>query len=263
MSKLPILAGIIILALLALPTCARSADASPKGFVLNARAEVAAFAALVEADLDGALSGARTLAATSDAKSGNWARIKGPLATYAKGVPWAAAVWYGRPDGSYYTLEKGLTDRNVKDRAYFLRLMAGKAVEGDLVVSRSTGRRSVVIAAPVVTSGKVSGVIGVSIAVRELAARLDAQLRLPSNIVFYALDARGRTALHRETELMFEFPTEQGSPTLVNAVKTMLSKPEGVVHYRFRNSRRTAAFRHSPRTGWVFVIGRAVPLVRP
>lgn len=236
------------------------ASAQLNGFTLNARSMVAGFAALVEADLDGVLGGARTLAATRDARSGDWGRIKGPLAVYARAIPWAAAVWYGRPDGSYYTLEKGPTDQNVKDRAYFPHLMAGEAVEGVLVVSRSTGKKSVVVAAPVMDHGKAVGVIGVSIGVEKLAARLDRQLRLPSNVVFYALDRAGQTALHRDSALMFDYPTAQNSPTLTAATRTMLSKPEGVVRYRFRNTRRTAAFRASPRMGWVFVLAQVRPL---
>lgn len=263
MCKLPVLAGLFVLALVSLPTCARSAGAAEGSFMLDARVTLRAYTALVESHFEGVLDGAQTLAATSDAKSGDWARIKGPLSIYARGVPTVAAVWFARPNGSYYTLKKGLTGQNVKDRAYFSHLMSGEDVEGDLVVSRSTGRKSVVIAAPIKKNGKIIGAFGVSISVEKLAAMIDARLELPADIVFYALDAEGRTALHRDSKLMFEFPSEMGSATLSGAVKEMLSKPEGVVHYRFRGSTRVVVFERSKLTGWVFALGLSSAPVVP
>ena len=263
MCRLPVLAGLFVLFMAVGPTCARSADAVSDGFALDSRVALRAYAALVESHLEAIVDGAQTLAATGDVQSGDWARIKTPLAVYARGLPTAAAVWFARPDGSYYTLEKGLTDQNVRDRDYFPRLMAGQDVEGVLVVSRSTGRKSVVIGAPIMRSGKAIGALGVSVSVEKLAAMVDARLKLPANIVFYALDAKGRTALHRDSHLMFEFPSEQGSETLSEAVKEMLSKPEGVVHYQFRGSDRVAVFEASKPTGWVFVLGRSSPPAIP
>lgn len=263
MFKLPVLAGLFILALVSLPTCARSAGAVEDSFTLDARVTLRAYTAIVESHFEGVLGSAQTLAATRDVQSGDWERIKGPLAVYARGTPTAAAVWFMRPDGSYYTLEKGLTDQNVKDRPYFPHLMSGQDVEGDLVVSRSTGRKSVVIGAPVMKNGKVIGALGVSIAVEKLAAMIDARLKLPPDIVFYALDAQGRSALHRDSKLMFAFPSEMGSATLSDAVKEMLSKPEGVVRYEFRGSTRVVAFEASKPTGWVFALGLSSAPVAP
>lgn len=263
MCRLPVLAGLFVLFLVALPTCARSADPVEAGFAIDAQVALRAYTALVESHFEGILDGAQALAATGDVQSGDWARIKPPLAVYARGVPAAAAIWFARPDGSYYTLEKGLTGQNVKDREYFPRLMAGREVEGVLVVSRSTGRKSVVIWAPVMKSGKVVGALGVSVSVEKLAAMVDARLKLPANIVFYALDRQGRTALHRDSHLMFEFPSEQGSETLSGAVKEMHSKPEGIVHYTYRGSARVAVFGFSKPTGWVFVLGRSSTPVVP
>jgi len=78
-------------------------------------------------------------------------------------------------------------------------------------------------------------------------------------VVFYALDAQGQTALHRAGELIFAFPSDVGSPTLSDAVTTMLSRPEGVVRYRYAGSEKTALFQRSQLTGWVFVLGKSHP----
>jgi methyl-accepting chemotaxis protein len=190
--------------------------------------------------------------------------MRGPLAVLADGVKENAAVWFARPDGSYFTVEKGPTGESLGDRAYFPDLLAGRDVVGALVISKSTGRRSLIVASPVFVDGKVTGAVGVSLDAARLAASLDAAIRLPKDVVFYALDGQGRTALHRAGDLIFVFPSDVGSPTLSDAVKTMLSKPEGVVEYAYSGSNKTAVFERSELTGWVFVLGKShPPAVKP
>lgn len=82
--------------------------------------------------------------------------------------------------------------------------------------------------------------------------------------MFYALDGQGQTALHRAGELIFAFPSDVGSSTLSDAVKSMLSQPEGVVDYRYGGSDKTALFERSELTGWVSVLGKShAPVARP
>jgi hypothetical protein len=167
-----------------------------------------------------------------------------------------AAVWFAQPDGAYFTVDKGATGETLRERAYFPALLAGRDVVGALVVSKSTGQRALIVASPVLVDGKVVGAVGVSLDAAKLASSLDHAIRFPADVVFYALDQQGRTALHRAGELIFVFPSDVGSSTLSDAVKTMLSRPEGVVHYRYAGSEKTALFQRSELTGWVFVLGR-------
>jgi hypothetical protein len=48
---------------------------------------------------------------------------------------------------------------NLFDRPYFPSLMAGQSVLGTLVISRSTGKRSVIIAEPVRVASLVIGAV--------------------------------------------------------------------------------------------------------
>lgn len=240
------------------------AEGTDRDFAMDARVTLDAFRATVDARLEGMLALTRTLAATEEARSGDWARIRGPLAVLASHASEQAAVWYARPDGSYSTVEKGLTGESLRERAYFPELLAGREVVGALVISKSTGRRSVIVASPVMVDGKVSGAVGVSLDAAKLAATLDQAIRFPPDVVFYALDGEGRTALHRAGELIFVFPSDVGSPTLGDAVKTMLARPEGIVHYEYGGSDKTAVFARSALTGWTLVLGKAHPArVRP
>lgn len=246
------------------PMLAAAATEGDPTFPTDARVTLDACRTAVEARIDGVRAATRVLAATEQVRSGDWTRMRGPLAVLADGVKENAAVWFAGPDGSYFTVEKGPTGESLRDRAYFPDLLAGRDVVGALVISKSTGKRSLIVASPVVVDGRVTGAVGVSLDAARLATSLDAAIRFPKDVVFYALDGQGQTALHRSGELIFAFPSDVGSPTLRDAVKTMLSTPEGVVEYVYSGSERTAVFERSELTGWVFVLGKShSPPVKP
>jgi len=243
-----------LLCVLMLVWIAPKSFAAERELTLDPAVGVNAYAALVDQELAHTRGELRILAASENARSGDWSRIKGPLAMLAKGAPASAAVWFARPDGSYFTVEGGLTGQNLKNRDYFPKLLSGKEVFGDLVVSKSTGKRSAIIAVPVKAGGRIVGALGVSVAMEKIAALIDDELHFPHELMFYALDGSGQIALHRESRLLFEFATELGSPTLNEAVKEMLAKPQGVVHYEFEGAQRTAVFKRSDETNWVFAL---------
>lgn len=226
-------------------------------FVFEARVALDAYRSTVEARLEGVLIGTRLLAAQDAARSGEWSAIRGALAALAANVPEQAAVWFAQPDGNYYTVEKGSAGDSLRDRDYFPELLAGRDVIGALVVSKSTGKRSLIVASPVLADDKVTGAVGVSLDASKLSTSIGEAIRFPPDVIYYALDARGQTAVHRAGDLIFAFPSDVGSPTLRDSVKTMLGQPEGVVHYNFGGSDRTAVFQRSHLTGWVFVLGKS------
>jgi len=231
------------------------AQQSNASFQLDGRLVLNSYEAMVEQHLTGVLNGLKALAATQDAMSGDWDRLKPPLEQFSRGVTTNVAIWFARPDGSYFTVEKDLTTRNIKDRHYFSELMQGKDVNGVLVISRSTGKRSVVVATPIVKDGRVSGVLGASISATKLAKLVNVEINIPDDVIFYALDANGLTALHKESSLIFQFPSDIGDASLKSAVQKMLSMPEGTVRYTFRGADRTVVFKKSKITGWVFALG--------
>ncbi|MGI0494058.1 ATP-binding protein [Alkalinema pantanalense CENA528] len=58
-------------------------------------------------------------------------------------------IWV-KPDGSYYTTRNGFaTGKNLSDRAYFQTAMQGQATVSDMIISRTTGKRQINIAAPI------------------------------------------------------------------------------------------------------------------
>lgn len=243
-------AGLVLLFAFPGSPKASQESASESQVVLNG------YQAIIDEHLRGVLAGLKALAATEDVTSGNWQRMRAPLAEFGKVVPTDAAIWFARADGSYLTVEQGDTNQNLKDRDYFSSLLRKQDVVGSLVVSKSTGERSIIVAAPVVKGGRVIGALGATISAAKLASRVSDEMALPDNVICYALDKNGLTALHRDVSLIFEFPSDIGDQSLKFAVQEMLSKQKGVVHYMFRGSARTVQFQRSDLTGWIIALGK-------
>lgn len=244
-------AFLAFLVLLPIGFDAKAADPQP---AMDAGIALRAYSALVDLEFENTRDALRIVAASENAKSGNWARIRQPLLALAKGTPDSAAIWFARPDGSYFTTSDERTGQNLRDRSYFPALMAGREVTGELVVSKSTGKRSAVIAVPVRSNGRIVGAVGVSMAMEKVAAAVERKIGFPPQVTFYALDSHGEIVLHRESSLLFEFATQLGSPTLTGAVKEMLSRREGTVAYEFEGAQRTAIFKKSDTTGWIYAL---------
>jgi hypothetical protein len=260
MNALKILALLLVFSLPAMAVETSSGEVTKDDRTMQAadtRILLNTFTALAEEHLGGIQRTLKILSVTEEAKSGDWDAMKGLLTEFSKSGINSAAVWYTRADGSYYSVEKGLTVQNLSDRPYFPRLLSGDNVVGDLVISNSTGKRTAIIAVPIWKDGKVIGGLGVSVDVDELSRKLQETMALPGDMVFYALDAKGQTSLHRESSLLFAFPSEMSSKTLREAVKEMLSKQEGEVRYDFHGG-RIVVFKRSQLTGWVFALGFAV-----
>ncbi len=228
--------------------------AAPPVPAIDGRIGIAAAVALGEGHILGTVHSIELLAMSEEVRSGKWERMRG-LLTRFKEVEIAAVVFFAPPDGSYYAVEKGKTNVNIKDRAYFRKAMAGERAIGDLEVSRSTGKKDVVAAVPIKKGDKVIGVLGVSIHLDRLSERLAQELQLPQSMVVYAIDPKqGYVALHSVTKFIFEQPGKTGSQRLRMAVKEMFSKEEGVVTYELEGLEQTAVFKASTLTGWRFAL---------
>jgi uncharacterized protein (TIGR02246 family) len=226
---------------------------------VDARIALAGVRALAEWRLRDVANMLSLIADTDQVKTGVWENMTGILRSLdATDIP-ANAIWFVRPDGFYYTVELGYTGLNLSDRSYFPSLMAGQRVLGALVISRSTGQRSVIIAEPVRVANQVIGGVGVSYSVDQLSLEIDRTMQLPPAVVFYALDMNGQTSLHRDPTLMFEYPSDMGSDTLNFAVARMLSETSGTVEYVFRGIHRTVLFERRAVLGWVFALWLGEP----
>jgi hypothetical protein len=151
------------------------------------------------------------LAAAPTVQSGDWDAMKSLLAAVqADGPP--GTYWFAWPNGTYCTVEKGLTGQTLSDRAYFPVLMSGKNVIGDLVVSKSTGKKAIVLAVPVSLESRVIGAVGASLFAEEFSAAL----AVPEVATFFALNAEGKAAIHSDPTKLFEDVSAEDAETVVS-----------------------------------------------
>jgi hypothetical protein len=215
---------------------------------------LAATVALVDQQVESLAGSLEVLAQTEEARSGGWRALQ-PLLAVVQAGPVPCLCWFARPDGHYYTVSGGVQAATLADRPYFAHLLAGERVTCALVVSKSTGKKSAVVAVPIMRDGTMIGALGATIFLEELSQGLKEKLRLPDDMVYFALDDQGVAALHAQPERTFVEPAQAGSPTLAQAVREMLAHPEGVVHYEFEGTHRDCYYQLSRVTGWHFAMG--------
>jgi hypothetical protein len=245
-----------------LSTTARSEVApalvgSEASFSSDARVAIGAYRGMVEEHVEGIVRALRVIADTSEAKSGSWDQVKPLLLRLSSSLPTDATAWFVHPDGSYQATESDSgAEENLKDRTYFPNLMSGKEVFGDLVISKSTGHRSVIVAAPVIVDGKTVAGVGVSLRVRLLSQLVDQHMPLPADSYFYALERDTRIALHRNAERMFKTPADVGDEALGEQFKTALQQDKGTMEYTLNGKKMVALYERSPVLGWYFFIAK-------
>jgi len=219
----------------------------------EAQSLLSAFTAYTDLRIRAVQRSLEVLAATTNARSGTWRKMQNQLGAYQKSDE-GLVVWYVRPNGTYYTVDKGLMDKKLSDRDYFPDLIAGKKITGALVVSKSTGQRSAVIAVPIMKAESVIGAIGASLFLDKLAERIHTVLDLGPHMSFFALAPNGLTTLHIKQERHFLDPREMGSESLKKAVTEMLSGTSGKTTYVFDNVTKHALYTTSTLTHWRFAI---------
>jgi hypothetical protein len=111
-------------------------------------------------------------------------------------------VIYVLPDGGYYSVQRNWTRLNLSNRGYFPILKNGGNVKGYQVMSRSTGKRSVVFGVPVWREEKITGFVGLSAFFEDWNSELISEFKEIENLHFYAFDAQNTLALTDNTALL-------------------------------------------------------------
>lgn len=202
------------------------------------------------------MSSLELIAATAEAQAADWAGVKPYLQRLAPHLP--ALHFMVLPDGSYYTLEEGRSDKNLRDRPYFASLFSGTPVRGFPVHGRTTGSKVAVMAVPVVVNGKVVAAVGASALLDELRTRISRDLALPPGHTWFVIDRNGNTLLDRDREFILMNVFEQGSPSMRQAVRAALQADAGRSHYT-ADGERDAYFRKLPDMGWWMFLAQTGP----
>ncbi|MDH7510793.1 MAG: transporter substrate-binding domain-containing protein [Methanolinea sp.] len=226
----------------------KSAGPAAQAGGVPARTLLSALSSLVGTRMHGISAAMESLALTSDVRSGDWERVR-PLLVRLEADHPEARFWYARPDGSYYTTVDNLTSANIRDRSYFPVVLGGKTSIGTVVLSKTTGKYTAIIAVPVRSGGNVTQILGTSVYCDSLEDALARSLPLPDGYYFFVLDTEGNTVLDSLPDRTFSLA---GDPA---AIASLLSREEGDVSYRFEGASHRAVFATEGVTGWKVAIG--------
>lgn len=193
------------------------------------------------------LASLELIASTPEAKIGDWKGIKQYLKKLEVGMP--GVYFYVLPDGNYYSVALDYTNLNLSDRGYFKSLFAGKRVMGFPIFSRSSGKKSALMAVPVVADGKVIAAFGASVFLDDLHRKLNREFSLPQEYTWFVLNSEGKTMLHSDNDFIFLNALTQGSKSLRVAISQSLKNESGTLQYEMESARR-GDYQKLPNMEW-------------
>ncbi|NSW77291.1 MAG: cache domain-containing protein, partial [Candidatus Atribacteria bacterium] len=140
------------------------------------------------------------------------------LKTFAQADPQAEMYFFAIEDGSSWNSLD--SQANIADREYFKKAKETmKPQLSDMIVSRASGNKIVVITYPVIVEGKFQGIIGMS-ANADILTQLVSTIKLGQTGYGYLVDSQGFIMAHPDESLILKQKvTETESPEL-NAVGT-------------------------------------------
>ncbi|WP_028315730.1 PDC sensor domain-containing protein [Desulfatibacillum aliphaticivorans] len=240
--------AVLLFGLLACPFAWASEDSAQTRPLENSLLN--AFTNLLDLHISSITADLDMLAQTNQVRSGEWESMRPLITAYQEAHPHLVVVFI-KPDGEYWTPEKGLVDKNLKDRDYFQPLMNGEKIFAHPLVSRSTGKKAVFCGAPVLDEDRVVGAVGVSIFLEDLSEIIKKSFDLPKGMHFFAMTPELNTVIHYMPQKIFANPEKQNEPTMAAAMKTVRKEAKGQVEYSWKGVPRTLIFQRSPITGWI------------
>lgn len=194
------------------------------------------------------------IAASPAATEGKWLGIKQQLEMIPERFP---GVWfYVLPDGNYYSLERDYTNLNLKDRGYFESLFSGNRILGYPIFSRSTGKKSAVMAAPIIVDGKVTGAMGLSVYLDELHSRINDNLGIIGNFTWFTVNSDGLTMLDMDSDYIFMNTLTEAPPSMSRSISQALMATQGEISYDLGEVQRIGRFHKLPNLPWWLIIAR-------
>ncbi len=150
---------------------------------------------------------------------------------------------------------------NVAERAYFKLAASGKSNVSDVLISKATGKPSIIVAVPINRDGAVKGVLYGVVDGTELS-NITKQIKLGDTGYSYIVNKTGVLMAHPKDEnvltqrsLIEDAKTNPEHKELSDIVANKMVKGEtGVVEYHFEGSKRVVAYTPIAGTEWSIAV---------
>ena len=199
----------------------------------------------------------KNLAESPIVKTMDWARIEPYLQNRIADLESYYVIFFvADSDGEYHTTLIRNAG-NISDREYFQAVMKGQTTISEPVISKSTSRKSIIIASPITRdSGEVIGVMGLSLGLVEMYQWVaNLKVKHPHSYSFI-VDRNGMFVTHPDPDLIM---TRSLKDEIPEAWYSVFDSPTGAITHKANNQQYKAFFAEIPNTdGWRVII--RVPL---
>ncbi|MEH1939560.1 MAG: ATP-binding protein [Nostoc sp.] len=200
----------------------------------------------------------QTLANTSTVRSLNWSVAEPYLKAEVKRINEFFLFQIATPDGSYSNTKVGRSNKNIQDRDYFQKAIAGKSNISDPFISRSTGISLIAISTPIWSNSASSSPIGTfhgNVRVDRIAKVVNS-LHYGTNSYAFALNSQGQAIVHPDSALMST--VEEPAPSLLkigdrnlNAIaRRMVKKQQGIELMEIDGTKKYVAYLPLQAANW-------------
>ncbi|MEH1838091.1 MAG: ATP-binding protein [Nostoc sp.] len=201
----------------------------------------------------------QTLANTSTVRSLNWPVAEPYLKAEVKRINEFFLFQLATPDGSYSNTKVGRTNKNIRDRDYFQKAIAGKNNISDPFISRSTGISLIAISTPIwsnsASSSSPIGAFQGNVKVDRIAEVVNS-LHYGANSYAFALNSQGQAIVHPNSALMST--VEKPAPSLLkiadrnlNAIaQRMVHKQQGIELMEIDGTKKYVAYLPLQAANW-------------
>ncbi|MEO1295907.1 MAG: ATP-binding protein [Cyanobacteria bacterium J06636_16] len=198
-----------------------------------------------------------TIASAPPAQTMDWT-VAGPyLQSEIKRLEEYHHFIYVNPDGSYYNDQSGFIEgKNISDRRWTQRGLAGEAHISDPLISRSLGTPKINVVSPIRNDSQLVGILfgGISI---DRITEVVTQLQYGERSYGFALNSEGGVIAHPDPALLFNVDNPE-SPNLLedpNAgleaiAQQMVAKQEGIELHAINGQLKYVAFLPLQEADW-------------
>ncbi|WP_242056306.1 MULTISPECIES: hybrid sensor histidine kinase/response regulator [unclassified Nostoc] len=201
----------------------------------------------------------QTLANTSTVRTLNWSVADPYLQAEVKRIHEFFFFQISTQDGSFSNTKVGRTKKNIQDRDYFQKAIAGKSNISDPFISRSTGIPLIAIATPIWANSETNhspiGVFQGNVKVDRVTKVVNS-LRYGKNSYAFALNSQGQAIVHPDVTLMST--VEKPAPSLLkiadrnlNAIaQQMVNKQQGIQLMEIDGTQKYVAYVPLQEANW-------------
>ncbi|MDF5709770.1 MAG: ATP-binding protein [Nostoc sp. S4] len=201
----------------------------------------------------------QTLANTSTVRSLNWSVAEAYLKAEVKRIDEFFLFQIANPDGSYSNTKVGRSNKNIQDRDYFQKAIAGKSNISDPFISRSTGIPLIAISTPIwsnsFSSSSPIGAFQGNVRVDRIAGVVNS-LHYGGNSYAFALNSQGQAIVHPNSTFISTLEKPASSLLKINdrhlnaIAQRMVNKQQGIELMEIDGTQKYVAYLPLTQANW-------------